>query len=148
MRHTNSSVVFLLLLYPTYSSPSLGHSPDQHSTRRQCYSGERVCDDMHSNSGERTDSDPKSCVDWSGGKPHCDKEHHYGLRADLWPCDYQIPDTAFPAVIREREVLLHGSYQHIRIEDKIRIQRTNCSKYVHSLVIPYSAKQDHLMVKM
>ena len=48
----------VFLLFSICSSSSLGHSPDQLSTRRQCYSGERVCDDMHSNSSGRTDSDP------------------------------------------------------------------------------------------
>ena len=28
------------------------------------------CDDMHSNSGEGTDGDPRCHMDWSGGKPH------------------------------------------------------------------------------
>ena len=125
------------VLYSTYSSSSLGHSPDQHSVRRQCYSGKRVCDDMYSNSSERTDSDPKSCVDWSRRRPHWDKEHHHGLQADLRPCDYQVPDAAISAVIRGRAVLLYGSYQHFKVEDiftEINIQTHQCYKYIAWLV--------------
>ena len=96
---------------------------------------------MHSNSGERTNSDPKSCMDWFRGKPHCDKEHYHGLRADLWPCDYQIPDAAFPAVIRGRAVLLHCSCQHHKIGDhftEISIQTPQCYKYIALYPGPHS----------
>ena len=72
-------------------------------------------------------------MDWSGGKPHRHKEHHYGPQADLWPCDYQVPDAAFPAVIRGRAVLLHGGYQHHKTEDlftEINTQTPHCYKYI------------------
>ena len=121
-----------------WSSSSLGHSPDQHSTRWQCYSGKRVCDDMHSNSGGRTDSGSKSCMDWSGGKPHRCGEHYHGSCTDLRQYDYQFPDPAFPAVTPWRVVLLHCSGQHPwawSTTTEISAQTSGCDKYITTIYL-------------
>ena len=120
------------------SSSSLGHSPDQHSTRQQCYSGERVCDDMHSNSGERTDGGSKSCVDWSRRKLHRCGKHYHGLCTDLWQYDCQFPDTAFPAVTLRRVVLLHCSCQYPwawSTTTEISTQTSGCDKYITTIYL-------------
>ena len=115
------------------SFSSLGHSSDQHSTRQQCYSRERVCDDMHSNHGERTDGGFKSCVDWS----RCG-EHYHGSCTDLRQYDYQFPDPAFPAVTPWRVVLLHCSGQHPwawSTTTEISAQTSGCDKYITTIYL-------------
>ena len=121
-----------------FSPRVLGHSPDQLSTRWLCCSGKGVCDDLHRNSSERTDSGSKDSLDWSRWKSHWCREYHCGTNKHLWPCEQSVPDTALPTVTGGRAILLQGHCHHPSNWDlplNICIQGTSCDRYGYWYVL-------------
>jgi len=122
-----------MLLYLTFSSSVLGHSPDQYSTRWSTCCGKGVCDDMYSDSSERVDGCSKYPLDWSRWKSHWYRKSHCGICTECWPCDQPFTNVGLPTVIRGRAILLQGDFQHPKNwtnSPDICLQGTSCDRYV------------------
>jgi len=121
------------LLYSICSPQVMGCSPNQHSTRWSCCSGNGFLDDVHSDSSEGVDGGSECHLDWSRWKSHWCREYHCGTCKIIWHQDHPISYATVPTVTRRRGILLQGSYQCSRIWDtpaNISIYTTQCYKYV------------------